>query len=177
MTSFVPGQMMEAPLLVSSLLAHAESYHGDTEIVSRTVEGPSADNGGAIRNGVHRYTYAQAARRSRQLANALAKYQIEEYEEFDQTLIQAVAEGPPEPRYLGRVALARLLVPYPAGDMASYRVSTRVNSVKNDSPDLVFLEFSLNDGHPSNEFRKATVEGIVRQLWSLLPSDPRPPQD
>jgi lysophospholipase L1-like esterase len=33
-------------------------------------------------------------------------------------------------------------------------------------PDLVFLEFSLNDGHPANEFRKATVEGIVRQLWA-----------
>jgi lysophospholipase L1-like esterase len=39
------------------------------------------------------------------------------------------------------------------------------------NPDLVFLEFSLNDGHPSNDFRKATVEGIVRQLWAS-PSQP-----
>ncbi|RQO76769.1 long-chain fatty acid--CoA ligase [Aquitalea sp. FJL05] len=55
------GQMMEQPLLISALLQHAETYHGDSEIVSRTVEGP-----------IHRYTYREAARRSRQLANALA---------------------------------------------------------------------------------------------------------
>ena len=55
------GQMMEQPLLISALLQHAETYHGDTEIVSRTVEGP-----------IHRYTYREAARRARQLANALA---------------------------------------------------------------------------------------------------------
>ncbi|MEQ1440005.1 3-(methylthio)propionyl-CoA ligase [Fontimonas sp. SYSU GA230001] len=66
MANFVPGQMMEAPLLVSSLLVHAEAYHGDTEIVSRTVEG-----------GLHRYTYAQAARRSRQLANALRRLGVQ----------------------------------------------------------------------------------------------------
>jgi fatty-acyl-CoA synthase len=53
--------MMEQPLLISALLQHAETYHGDSEIVSRTVEGP-----------IHRYTYREAARRSRQLANALA---------------------------------------------------------------------------------------------------------
>lgn len=55
------GQMMDRPLLISDLLRHAETYHGDTPIVSRTVEGP-----------IHRYTYREAARRARQLANALA---------------------------------------------------------------------------------------------------------
>ncbi|WP_076098386.1 3-(methylthio)propionyl-CoA ligase [Chromobacterium subtsugae] len=54
------GQMMDQPLLISDLLAHAERFHADTEIVSRTVEGP-----------IHRYTYRDAARRARQLANAL----------------------------------------------------------------------------------------------------------
>ncbi|ATP27657.1 long-chain fatty acid--CoA ligase [Chromobacterium violaceum] len=54
------GQMMDQPLLIADLLAHAERFHGDTEIVSRTVEGP-----------MHRYTYRDAARRARQLANAL----------------------------------------------------------------------------------------------------------
>ncbi|WP_083338685.1 3-(methylthio)propionyl-CoA ligase [Chromobacterium sphagni] len=54
------GQMMDRPLLISDLLAHAERFHGDTEIVSRSVEGP-----------MHRYTYRDAARRARQLANAL----------------------------------------------------------------------------------------------------------
>ncbi|HSK42149.1 MAG TPA: 3-(methylthio)propionyl-CoA ligase [Arenibaculum sp.] len=54
------GLMMDTPLLISSLIEHAAECHGDTEIVTRTVEGP-----------VHRYTYADAAKRSRQLANAL----------------------------------------------------------------------------------------------------------
>ena len=34
------GQMMDMPLLVSSLIEHADRNHGDVEIVSRTVEGP-----------------------------------------------------------------------------------------------------------------------------------------
>ncbi len=48
-------------------------------------------------------------------------------------------------------------------DLGAFRCPGDVIAKK---PDLVFLEFSLNDGHPSNEFRKATVEGIVRQLWA-----------
>jgi len=54
------GLMMNMPLNISALIQHADRCHGDTEIVSRTVEG-----------GVHRYTYTDAHRRSRQLANAL----------------------------------------------------------------------------------------------------------
>ncbi len=54
------GQMMEQPLLISSLIRHAEAYHGDTAIVSRALEG-----------GIHRYTWGEAAVRARQLANAL----------------------------------------------------------------------------------------------------------
>ena len=54
------GLMMNAPLLISSLIQHADRYHGETEIVSRMVEG-----------GFHRYNYAEAHRRARQLANAL----------------------------------------------------------------------------------------------------------
>ena len=56
------GQMMEQALLISSLIRHAEAYHGDTAIVSRAVEG-----------GIHRYTWGEAAMRSRQLANALSQ--------------------------------------------------------------------------------------------------------
>jgi fatty-acyl-CoA synthase len=56
------GLMMDQPLLISDLIRHAERHHGATEIVSKTVEG-----------SVHRYTYADAARRARQLANALAR--------------------------------------------------------------------------------------------------------
>jgi fatty-acyl-CoA synthase len=56
------GLMMDEPLLVASLLRHADRYHGDTEIVSRTAEGP-----------IHRYTYRQAHERTRRLANALTR--------------------------------------------------------------------------------------------------------
>ena len=55
------GLMMNLPLQISSLIRHADRYHGDTQIVSRLVEG-----------GIHRYTYSDAHRRARQLANALA---------------------------------------------------------------------------------------------------------
>jgi fatty-acyl-CoA synthase len=54
------GLMMDRPLLISQLIEYAAEYHGDNEIVSRSVEGP-----------IHRHTYADAARRSRQLAKAL----------------------------------------------------------------------------------------------------------
>jgi acyl-CoA synthetase (AMP-forming)/AMP-acid ligase II len=54
------GMMMEQPLLISSLIDYAAAQYGDVEIVSRSVEGP-----------IHRTTYADAARRSRQLAQAL----------------------------------------------------------------------------------------------------------
>ena len=33
------GLMMNMPLMISSLIRHADRYHGDTEIVSRLVEG------------------------------------------------------------------------------------------------------------------------------------------
>ena len=56
------GLMMNWPLMISSLIRHADRYHGDTEIVSRTVEGP-----------IHRYTYRDAARRARRLARALVR--------------------------------------------------------------------------------------------------------
>jgi fatty-acyl-CoA synthase len=55
------GLMMETPLLISSLIEHAGQFHADTEIVTRTVEGP-----------IHRYDYGQAHSRSRKLAKALA---------------------------------------------------------------------------------------------------------
>jgi 3-(methylthio)propionyl---CoA ligase len=59
------GLMMQMPLMISALLAHAEKNHADTEIVSRTVEGD-----------IHRYTYRDMGRRSRQLANALKHLKV-----------------------------------------------------------------------------------------------------
>ena len=54
------GLMQDQPLMISSLIAHAQRHHGDTEIVSRRVEGD-----------IHRYTYQELAARSRRVANAL----------------------------------------------------------------------------------------------------------
>ena len=54
------GQMMQMPLLISSLITHAEHHAADTEIVSRRVEGD-----------LHRYTWSAVAARSRKVAGAL----------------------------------------------------------------------------------------------------------
>ncbi len=59
------GQMQDRPLLISNLIDFAERFHGDGEIVSRRVEGD-----------IHRYTYADAAERSRRVANALDRLGI-----------------------------------------------------------------------------------------------------
>ena len=55
------GQMMQQPLLISSLLVHAERHHGEQEIVSRRLEGD-----------IHRCTFSALAARSRRMAKALA---------------------------------------------------------------------------------------------------------
>jgi len=54
------GLMQDQPLLISNLINFAERHHADVEIVSRRVEGD-----------IHRYTYKDAAQRSRQVAHAL----------------------------------------------------------------------------------------------------------
>ncbi|WP_233873395.1 3-(methylthio)propionyl-CoA ligase [Paraburkholderia adhaesiva] len=59
------GLMMQQPLLVASLLMHAERHHSDQEIVSRRVEGD-----------IHRYRYQDLAQRARRMANALASLGI-----------------------------------------------------------------------------------------------------
>jgi len=56
------GLMQDRPLLISQMIDHAALNHADTEIVSRSVEGP-----------IHRYTYKECAARCRKLANALTK--------------------------------------------------------------------------------------------------------
>ena len=60
------GLMQQQSLLISSLSQVAERHHGDGEIVSRRVEGD-----------IHRYNWAAAAKRSRQVANTLDGMQIE----------------------------------------------------------------------------------------------------
>jgi acyl-CoA synthetase (AMP-forming)/AMP-acid ligase II len=60
------GGMQNRPLLISSLIEYAAQYHGEREIVSRTVEGP-----------IHRYDWASAAVRSRKVAQALSKLGVQ----------------------------------------------------------------------------------------------------
>ncbi len=61
------GLMMDTQLLVSMILRHAERHHPNREIVSVTADNP-----------LHRYTYADCCRRTRQLANALDKLGLKE---------------------------------------------------------------------------------------------------
>jgi acyl-CoA synthetase (AMP-forming)/AMP-acid ligase II len=60
------GLMGDQQLLVSMCIQHAANNHSDTEIVSRTLDGP-----------IHRYTYADAELRARRLAKALLRLGIE----------------------------------------------------------------------------------------------------
>jgi len=55
------GLMMDTQLLITGIMQFAEQNHGDREIVS-AVAG----------DGLHRYTYKEAFKRSRKLANALS---------------------------------------------------------------------------------------------------------
>ena len=55
------GLMMDRQLSISAIIQHAEAQHGDVDIVSRETHGP-----------LFRYSFADCARRSRRLANALA---------------------------------------------------------------------------------------------------------
>jgi acyl-CoA synthetase (AMP-forming)/AMP-acid ligase II len=60
------GLMQNRPLLISTLIDYAASYHGDREIVSRHPDGT-----------VHRTNYAVIAQRAKRLANALTSLGIE----------------------------------------------------------------------------------------------------
>jgi fatty-acyl-CoA synthase len=60
------GLMMDFPLTITSIMEHAERVHGAQEIVSVTRDNPR-----------HRYTYADAFGRVRQLANAMNAWGME----------------------------------------------------------------------------------------------------
>ena len=59
------GLMQNQPLMISSLIEHANRHHNEVEIVSRRVEGD-----------LHRTTYGAITRRSRQIAHALDALQL-----------------------------------------------------------------------------------------------------
>ena len=63
------GLMQNQALSISSLIEFADRHHGEGEVVSRRVEGD-----------IHRYTYKEAANRSRQLANALDALKLQQGE-------------------------------------------------------------------------------------------------
>ena len=59
------GKMMERPLLISAILEHGADQFGQQSIVSRETHG-----------ALHRYSFADMAQRSKQLANALASIDL-----------------------------------------------------------------------------------------------------
>ncbi|MDB5466224.1 MAG: medium-chain-fatty-acid--CoA ligase, partial [Phenylobacterium sp.] len=60
------GLMQDWPLTVDKILDHAKAWHGDVEIVSRSVEGP-----------IVRTTYAEAHTRAKRLSNALTSLGVQ----------------------------------------------------------------------------------------------------
>ena len=61
------GLMQNWPLRVSTIIDHAARFHGDREIVTRTIEGP-----------IERTTYGQVHLRARKVAQALTRLGIKE---------------------------------------------------------------------------------------------------
>ncbi len=59
------GLMQHHPLMISGVIEFAATYHADTEIVSRRVEGD-----------IHRTNYAEVNRRAKRIANALDAMKI-----------------------------------------------------------------------------------------------------
>jgi len=59
------GQMQDWPLLVHKIIDHAALYHGDREVVTRSVEGP-----------IYRTNYREIAKRSHRVAEALDRHGI-----------------------------------------------------------------------------------------------------
>ena len=59
--------MQNAPMNLAEALQHAAESHGQTEVVTRLVEDDS----------IHRYTYADSIRRTKQFANAIKKLGVE----------------------------------------------------------------------------------------------------
>ncbi|MFK7831523.1 MAG: long-chain-fatty-acid--CoA ligase [Congregibacter sp.] len=60
------GLMMDVELTITSIMQHAERVHGNQEIVSVTRDNPR-----------HRYTYRDAFKRTRQLANAMHTWDLQ----------------------------------------------------------------------------------------------------
>lgn len=61
------GLMMDAPLLTSTILDHAERWHGEQKIVSRLHDG-----------SIHSYTYSDAHTRTKKMAAALTALGVEQ---------------------------------------------------------------------------------------------------
>ena len=61
------GLMQNQPLLISSLIEHAATFHPRTEIVSRLPEGP-----------VRRTTWGDLRQRAKQVANALTQLGVQQ---------------------------------------------------------------------------------------------------
>jgi fatty-acyl-CoA synthase len=67
MNDFTKGLMQDFSLTIPTLLEHAATNHGDTEVVARLQDG-----------NIFRYTYTDLANRSRQAANALMRLGIQQ---------------------------------------------------------------------------------------------------
>ena len=76
------GLMMDRPLLTTEILKHAVRNYRNTEIVTRTVEGP-----------IHRYTIADSAKRIARLANALTNLGVKKGDRVGVIAVTADVSG------------------------------------------------------------------------------------
>ena len=82
--SLMRGLMMEMPLLISSLIRYAAEYHGEREIVTRTVE-----------KDIHRTNYAGIHRRTQQVAHLFWAKTAEVEDLCARSPIKSIRVSPP----------------------------------------------------------------------------------
>ena len=145
------GLMMNLPLQISSLIRHADRYHGATEIVSRLVEG-----------GIHVYNYSEAHRRARQLAGLAHFFQPGERRNHGHD-----AEGRTGPaqfvgqltHFFGRAALDRLF------QLGNDLIRLLKISVEETARAFRIIQSDLTETRHINGWRHRSISGPIYFHW------------
>ena len=82
------GLMQDWPLTVDKIIDHAKNWHGEREVVTRSVEGP-----------IVRTTYAQIHDRAKRVSNALKDWGIKPGDRVAGIFMQGWIAGPPDESY------------------------------------------------------------------------------
>ena len=169
------GLMMDAPLLTTGILRYAAVAHGETQVVSRRIDG-----------GIHRYSYSDANTRCRKLSAALLSLGLSEGDRvgsllwnthhhfelfygatgqgivlhtinprlFDDTLVNIISHA--EDRWIvvdaATIALAERLAPRLAGIEGYIYADCEESLPASSLPNLISYEALLNSQRDDHEW-------------------------